>query len=372
MAFNRDAFKKKVKKTSIAQTVANATTSTRTPGTEYLKRKGRAGYRFMPTLNKAKTAYYAPIKMTSWLNIEVQDNDETKMKRKPIFNSRHHLGTKSDIIERYIRFIDENSVAFDNFDEINSALENYKTTIRPSASRIAYALELNPDTKDEDGNPAVVAMGRMEIKNSVWNALMDYARDNDAHEEELTFDPFDSVDDGLWFICKYADNKYKVTIKESFPIPDEYLEMLENVPLLEDLLAYKQSDWEFQLEGLRNFDEEFKVGLFNSPEFKEIIEEVHTEVRDKLTDNTQSPNDTTETEDDEDSSLDEVAVVDDEQAKKEAAKKVQALIKANPELKGKRRLSKEMTSVEVLEVYTELQAMLDSSEDDDDDGLYDD
>lgn len=370
MAFDRNKFADRVKKTPITQTVANARTTTRTPGTEYLKRKPRAGYRLMPTLSEDKTAYYAPQKVVSWLTVEEERNGETKMKRKPVFNSRHHLNTKSDIVEEYIGFIRENSVSFDNYDDIELVLKNYRQTISPSASRTAYALELDPDTVGPDGKPAIVGMGRFEIKNSVWGQLMDYAGDNDAHEKDLVFDPFDGMNDGLWFICKYSENKYKITIKDPMRIPDEYLQMLDAVPVLESVLVYKQKDWEYQLEGLRNFDEEHKVGLFNRPEFKEIIETVHAQVRDRLLEvdaSEEGARDLSTTPAQPTDSLDQ----DDAAERRNAIKEVQNFLKVHPELKGKFTLSKSMSVDEIRGVLEQLESAL-QLEGDDDDGLFED
>jgi len=376
MGFNRKAFKSKVKETSIAQTVANATTTTRTEGTEFLKRKARAGYRLMPTMNQAKSSYYAPVKVVSWLSVEVEKDGETKMIRKPVFNSKKHLNTKHDIVEEYINFIDDNRVSFDNYDEINAALKDYKSTIRPSASRIAYALELDPDVADSNGNPAVTKMGRMEVKNSIWNQLMDYTRDNDAHEEDLAYDPFDGMDDGRYFIVKYADSNYKVTIKDKMPVPNEYLQMLENVPFLEDMLTYNSSDWDLQLEGLRNFDAMHAVNLFNTPEFAEIIQSVHSEVREQLELRASKDTNDTSTADSPRSKVENAAEAkqeptsSDDEARKASAKKVRDLIKANPELKGKRRMTSKMTSSQIDAIFDELSDMLITGEPDD--GLFDD
>lgn len=371
MAFNRSKLKASLAPATIQDVAANSSMSTQTPGMKILERKdGKALYRFMPTQEGGK--FWAVPKVVSWLPLEVEKDGETKMSRRPIFNSRQHAGTKLDIVEEYVNFILNNRDAFDNFEEINEAIIEspypIKTGITPRATKIAYALELDPDLKNDENNlPVIIDFGRYEIKTSVWQEVNKFMTNSDNHDEALTHDPFTEIDEGYYIIVNFRKNKYEVTVKrKSFPIPDEYLEQFQALKPLEEVMKYKESDWNKQIEGLRNVDEQFNVGLFDSDEFKAIINNVRAQLDDKLgSTETEASSTSTATDDADEAEQDAIALV---------VAEIKAFVKENPELKSDVRMKRNMTSAERRDLLVAAQRKLaaagDADDDDDDDGLF--
>lgn len=368
MGFNRNKLKAALKPASIQDVAANSSMSTQTPGMKILERKdGKALYRFMPTQEGGK--FWAVPKVVSWLPLEVEKDGETKMSRRPIFNSRQHAGIKYDIVEEYVNFILDNKDAFDNFEDINTAIIEspypIKTGITPKATKVAYTLELDPDLKDEEGLPVIIDFGRYEIKTSVWNEVNNFMTNTDNHDEALTHDPFTEIDEGYYIIVNFRKNKYEVTVKrKAFPVPDEYLEQFQALKPLEEVMKYKESDWDKQIEGLRNVDEQFNVGLFDSTEFKAIINKVRAELDDKLGSSTES----TETQTTASSEADE----SEEEAIALVTAEIRAFASEHPELKSDVRMKKTMTAAERRDLLVAAQRKLAeaATADADDDGLF--
>ena len=289
MPFDRSKLTSKHSATPLDQFAASRNSYDKAPGSDYLKiTREKTGWRLLPGHGGA---HFAPVRAVNWLPFEREVDGETVVKRRPVSNSRVHLGTKSDIVEAYGQFITNNSDAFPNYEEIYDGILD--SEYRPSGpknecietveSRMAYALQLDPENRDADGKPIPLKFGRLEIRNSIWKQLHEYGMDSDNFGGARSNDPYTDLDRGIYFFTAMREGRYKVTVRpEAYPVSDMYLEQFDKATPLADVLKYTQEDWDRQIEGIRLLDDKYDVGVLGSPEFKAILESVKADVFGKL------------------------------------------------------------------------------------------
>lgn len=238
---------------------------------DYFKLKdGQNKFRLAPKFPGEET--YTKMKATHWVTIE---NDKGEKVRRPVPNSRIHAGTKKDIIDEYVSFVRANLDAKDPDDaEKLKALTAYENGLSMQSTWIAYAWKLVKDQEPE--------LGKLELKKTVRDALNNQAFTEDD-DEPIEIDPYTDPETGIPVIIKYnssakkAADYYSVTLsKNEYPLTDEMLEELDAKTPLSQLpdFQYTNEHFELALEGLRFFDEEHDVNLFDTDEFGAIVKEV--------------------------------------------------------------------------------------------------
>jgi hypothetical protein len=244
---------------------------------------------------------------------------------------------------------------------------------------MAYALLLDNDMKDSKGLPQIAGFGRYEIKVSIWKQINDFMNNVDLNPNGFESDPFTDIDSGYYFVVNKQKKEYRVTvINKSYPIPDDFLKQFENLDRLEDVLSYREQDWEKQLEGLRNIDEDYEVGLFDSDEFQAIIAEIRIQLdeimsggsRQESSRNTVSRNK---------ENVAEAAQESEEEQVEAVNKEIKAFVNEHPEFASQLRLKKSMNAaqrrsllIEAQQALADLDVEQDQEEDDDDDELFED
>lgn len=240
-----------------------------------------------------KTVNFLEVRVPKKENGKVIDG-EFETKNKPIFNAKVHGNYEKDLVEEYISFA--------------------KTVVIP---------ELYPEKKDRDlawnkvigyksGNKFVPGIkpidtwcmyaekyggknsgfGILEVKRSVVNKLREEAAKLIGSDQTVMPDPYTDPDEGVRAIITYnpdeelIENYYKVRLemkKEGLnfslvptPLSDEELESFMKLDSLHKKYrnAYKRSDFEYQLEGLKRFDEKIGLQVFAYDAWLDICEEI--------------------------------------------------------------------------------------------------
>ena len=214
---------------------------------------------------------FSHIRSYHWVSYE-KDNE---IKRTNVPNSRVHGGTDKDIIDKYISAVRSTLDAADADDAKKlKDMVSFPNGIHMSTTWLVYANKVVKGKPDQ--------FGLLELKKTVRDAMNELSIVEDE-SEAIEMDPFTDPDEGKPILVTYNDKAkkaadyYKTQLsKNVLPLTDEELERFEKVqPLSKNgLLQYTIVQFETAVEGLRIYDEENEIGVFETDEFQEIIEEV--------------------------------------------------------------------------------------------------
>lgn len=241
---------------------------------------------------------FAELKETHWLEIEVpvyengKKTDKVERKGRSIFNSITHGGTPKDIIEEYINFA--KGIAKDNFPNnqaeqdkfLDPIIGGFKSQYDGIVKQQKWTMYV-----DKLGLDGSKVFGQVEIGKAVKFRLNTLAA-NEASSDPLGTDPFTDLVDGRAINITYNKNaspqeKYKTEFYAPlipkgggkitlFPISDEDLEKFMKVETLAKRFRnnYKLSDFDKAMNGLKYFDDKYKIGVFAHEAFMDIAEEI--------------------------------------------------------------------------------------------------
>ncbi|HPI18740.1 MAG TPA: hypothetical protein PKY56_00080 [Candidatus Kapabacteria bacterium] len=216
-----------------------------------------------------------------WISVE---NDEGEMHRKTVLNSRIHGNGTRDIIEEYVAFAKKKLAFDDDADEKLSTLTHWQNGLLPNISWILYAFKIK-----KVGEKTVKEFGRLELKKSARDQMNSISITEDV-DDPIEVDPFTDPEDGTPILitwspkAKKASDKYKVVLaKNKMPLSEEELSILDKSKSLTEMYSgvYGIEDFELACEGLRNFDENYDMGCFDTDEFQETLEEVKAQYGEK-------------------------------------------------------------------------------------------
>jgi len=228
---------------------------------------------------------YSHIKCSCWLAVE---SDEGKEVRRTFQNAKIHLGTKHDLIEEYVNSAKSKLSSSKDPEDITKLtnLTKYKegnnASISYGTTWLVYA-DLHVKGKDSK-------FGLLELKKSVRDALNRESIIEDE-DEAIDLDPFTDPDTGKPILitfdknAKVAANYYKVQLsKNELPLTDEQIEKFEKTKPLSKLqqVKYTLKDFDTIIDGLRNYDDSYEIGVFETDSFQEMIDTCRAEVVLKL------------------------------------------------------------------------------------------
>jgi len=229
-------------------------------------------------LNKIRLAPKFPdekdfylLRMVHWASVE---NNKGEMKRIPILNAKTHGGMKKDIFEEYISLCTKMLKSPDQI----KALTDWKGGISSNSSWWSYGWELKKDKAPK--------FGIFEFKRSVRDQLNSLTIIEDD-EEAIEIDPFTDADEGRPILLTYNKNakdnkdKYKIQLsKNAYPLTDEMFdELISQEPLSKIMRnVYGKESFEKALEGIRNYDIDNELDIFDTEEFQQIISELRSEI----------------------------------------------------------------------------------------------
>lgn len=238
-------------------------------------------------------------KTVTWLPQEVDEMKDGKatgkkiISNRPIFNSRVHAGTKKDIVEEYVNFVyklitdaiqdkDERSKKLAPINGWRGKDGKWNSGIRPSTSYVFYAFK--------DGK-----LARLELYKTDKDRMEELNISEDP-DEVIQTDCFSDPNEGVSLIInrqkdtktgkfenilnkrEFNPKKYKSwdEFMQSEMLTDDQLMELEKAESLHKLYsdAYKRSDFEKALKGLKIFDEKNEYGVFDHDEFLDICGEI--------------------------------------------------------------------------------------------------
>jgi hypothetical protein len=243
-------------------------------------------FRLYPAHPGQDAFYY--MRMIHWLGIEV----DGEIKRRPVMNARVHAGVERDVIEEYIKHakIRIHKLKEDEtIDELEASkrikkLTDWKEGIQGKVTWCAYA-----DKRVKSGEKIVPVFNILEMGKSVRDGV-NSASFVEEEDEPINVDPFTDPDDGHALLIQYnskakkAADYYNVQVgKKAIPLTDEQLQYFSQQPTLRSLFEniYTLVDFDQALSGLRNFDIENEIDLFEDDEWLEVVKELKIELTSK-------------------------------------------------------------------------------------------
>lgn len=258
--------------------------------------------RIYPHHPDGKGESFAEPKTVTFLEVSVPKKDkegnkiegEFELKNKPIFNAKVHGNYEKDLVEEYMSFAKEVVIPELYLDEEDqkkawSKVVGYKSGgkyipgIKPMDTWCMYVSKYGGKTS---------GFGILEVKKSVVNGLREEAAKLIGADDTVMPDPYTDPDLGVRSIITYnpkadkPEDYYKVQLEMQrdglnfslvpTPLSDEELEHF----LQQDSLykryrnSFKRSDFEYQLEGLKRFDEKIGLGIFAYDSWLDICEEI--------------------------------------------------------------------------------------------------
>lgn len=230
-----------------------------------------------------------------------QGNLVTKRTVKGIFNSKVHGGLKHDLVESYIEI--GNKIAKENF-ETEAEQKKYlfpiygngKTVkgIQPKTTSVVHA--------DKQKSNGAFDFGEFEFTKAVKIGYNKIAAAESVNDPLGSDSCFTDIEEGRLLIVikdskaeKPQDyynvsidseketvqlaNGQKAQVLKTYPLTDDQLErFLSATPLINYRTCFKRRDFELQLKGLEIFDTENGLNIFDSDEFKEIVQLIDAEL----------------------------------------------------------------------------------------------
>jgi hypothetical protein len=235
---------------------------------------------------------------------------KTELGYRPVYESIIH-GKKTppkDLVNEYrrIAYTNKKSMGEKEGDAYILPIKGYfdKANVKNSINALNYDRTFKMwvwEIKDGEMGP----LSLLTIKPSVKDAIVKMCKDapTEKGSDVITTDPFSDIEEGVclkivfnpnalkateYYSVYKDDMKVKETIKDhkgvertfeidrKFPLSDEKLEELFEQDSLEQIFRAKFGFEEFkiQVEGLRLFEEKNQMGIFDSPEFQAIVEEL--------------------------------------------------------------------------------------------------
>lgn len=218
-----------------------------------------------------------------------EGNAKKEIKNKPVFNGRVH-GPFTDKEKKELRdpvelYLDRlNDLLHEEIEDEKERKDMWQKLtgfggLRYNYSYVAYAYKL-----DKDDNKK---FGLMEWKSSVHKQIKKVGLDNQEGDEPLTYDIYSDPDEGIVAKIKKEgqgkDTEYTVSLDQKrkgkivelniMPLEEEELDFLLEHDSLYDMFngSYGQRDYDYQLEGLRRFDDEQELGIFEDEIFQKNL-----------------------------------------------------------------------------------------------------
>lgn len=228
---------------------------------------------------------FITLRCSIWLGVE---DDEGKMGRRTFQNAKIHAGTKHDIAEEYINLAKAKLSTSKKKDDLlkltnmTTYKEGNTASIGFNNSWLMYGKMIVKNGDDK--------RGLLEVKKTIRDAIKSESIIEDE-AEAIEVDPFTDPSDGVPMLITYykrppkGKKNYQLQLsKNALEMDEEDIEWFEKQKPLSQLslLKVKLSDYEKILEALRNYDDEFEIGVFESDEFEEKIELCRAELEEAL------------------------------------------------------------------------------------------
>lgn len=222
-----------------------------------------------------------------------------------VMDSTVHGDTELDLINEYKEFVRAQGMEMykddkEGYKEYMKNIwgyghgKNFFGGLKASEEFVAYGSLL----ERKDGQLVEKDLYRVILKGSMRKEMLKMSASEDG-DEGITTDPFTDPDDG--FVVKIVrDSKkakeandpslyYDVSfytknyIPVKFPLPDSFVDKMEEIPSLASQFENKYTTKEFDkaLEGLTRFDEEYGYNVFSQDAWLDICEKVASQYPDE-------------------------------------------------------------------------------------------
>jgi hypothetical protein len=209
-----------------------------------------------------------------WLPMEKDNGDLGKT---TALNAKIHGKMTKDLVEEYVKLATKRLQKSKESEDVVKLkdLTNGMKGLVYGNSWVGYADLYQGDKK---------LSGLLEIKRSVRDAMNNQAF-IEGEDEEIAFDPFTDPDTGRPITVVYdskaktATAYYKTTVSNKpLPLEDDDMEAFLAKTPLSEMFVFSTRDFEKQIEGLRLYDLEKEIGVFEDDDFQELIEELRGQV----------------------------------------------------------------------------------------------
>lgn len=286
-------------------------------GAGYLEIKpGTNKFRIFPFHPDSGIDTYAVPVTVSYLMVTKPKRDEKtgrviegefENKRSRVFNGKVHGNLPKDLVEEYMTFAKK--VAIPNFvegrsnaKELGDKIWNIMTyagkgsqAIKPSDAWTVYAMK--EEGKDGEGGSIWSKPGLLDLKRTITAQFTEKAIEFSG--DALTPDIYTDPDTGICVIitkkgegkdteykmeldtAKYKEGTRMVSAAVETPLTDDQIEAWFKLPSLAKMFvnSFKRKDFEYQIEGLQNFDnyltsQGYPINVFGYDEFQQVIGEL--------------------------------------------------------------------------------------------------
>lgn len=222
-------------------------------------------------------------------------DEDGKLKKRSVFNSKVHGNTEKDLIEEYLKFLTEETLSHLEGPALDAALKPLifggDYNLQAQTQWIGYANKY-------DNKGKKVGFGRLAITPGTKNKL-EKLSSTEGSDEPIEVDPFSDEEDGIAVILTYdpdaKDNKGKRDMKNFYnvelekkktskfgfelvptPLDEKEIEEFLKLETLESMFknCYQITDFNIALTGLQIIDKECKFGVLKDTRFLEIVEEI--------------------------------------------------------------------------------------------------
>ena len=215
--------------------------------------------------------FYQMVKRT-WVPFEKEDGEVTNI---PILDSKIHAGTEFDIIEEYIKHIKANLDPTDDKKKL-ALIAHWKDGLAPQLFWESYGWKI---VKGEDPE-----FGRFEFKRTVRDELCSMSIIEDE-DEAIDVDPFTDPEEGSPILltknskAKKPADYYKVKLsKNPYPMTDAMFDqLLAQEPISTTQEPYTIDTFNKALEGIKIFDIDNEIDLFEDDDFQDMIATVRSQ-----------------------------------------------------------------------------------------------
>lgn len=245
---------------------------------------------------------FAEPKTVTFLEVKVPKKDkegneipgESELKSKPIFNAKVHGDYEKDLVEEYMSYaktvvIPDLYTEKEDQEQAWNKVTGYKSGnkfvpgIKPIDTWCMYVDKYGGKTN---------GFGIIEVKKSVVNGLREEAAKLIGSDSTIMPDPYTDPDNGVRAIIDYnpdakkPEDYYKVQLEMTrdglnfslvpTELTDEQLEFFMKQDSLYKRYrkSYKRSDFDYQLEGLKRFDEKIGLNVFAYDSWLDICQEI--------------------------------------------------------------------------------------------------
>lgn len=240
---------------------------------------GKNRIRFFPSHNPKENFY--TLRAFYWVKNYSDDDSGDELYNRTVLNSKfHYPDCKLDLIDEYVSSARTHIENNEDLEPAEKAAKldvfnNWKTGINLNRGWVAYALKINGEKRE---------FGLIELNKTLRDKINAEVMLEDD-DDPIEVDPYTDPDEGKIVTIFFdkskgkADQRYNIKVGKADQLSDDELEVFDRSKPLTELFLYTQKDWDAGLEGLKIFDDQNDIGLFEDQDWIERVEEIREQFK---------------------------------------------------------------------------------------------